>query len=530
MLYFIPAWYQEGKWSENEQNWHVRRMRTEFDDTVKQIQLFHRGGVYPYQIMLLSFTPNFRHFLHRQGVYHAPYWSCFDAMQCIRRRKARVLSFHNLSWPEDIEFVHTSFVIVAMLKGKKYAQIEFGEDGNPIRIDIYKDEKINRCNIYDDRGFVSSSILYDGGKSVYQDYYTENGIWKLRCYENDGHVEINPKHPDYLLTYRGQEQTKRFSALKYDSMEKVIQEVLTAYLKLTDQGDIFCAAMHERHAALLRDVLKKRRLILSFFEDRYSVRKHPEMIDMVENADYIIADSQKSLMRIRRESAGLARKIMDISPYDSRIDLGVSQQLSVQKILVPVDGMKDELFAELIRHLGEYLLSHGDARIHLFTRDAAWNKKQLLLERTRRCLKDAGLEEGWALEKEEGVTENNLDMEGSVPIKFYVEQCVDELTVNKCMREQRLIVDLRDAREVYLQITAISIGVPQIVRHESEFVEEGGNGIVLKKIRDLPSALDYYLDGLANWNDAKISSYELGKRYRTDKLIEKWKEVIDFVG
>lgn len=269
---------------------------------------------------------------------------------------------------------------------------------------------------------------------------------------------------------------------------------------------------------------------MSFFEDRYSVRKHPEMIDMVENADYIIADSQKSLMRIRRESAGLARKIMDISPYDSRIDLGVSQQLSVQKILVPVDGMKDELFAELIRHLGEYLLSHGDARIHLFTRDAAWNKKQLLLERTRRCLKDAGLEEGWALEKEEGVTENNLDMEGSVPIKFYVEQCVDELTVNKCMREQRLIVDLRDAREVYLQITAISIGVPQIVRHESEFVEEGGNGIVLKKIRDLPSALDYYLDGLANWNDAKISSYELGKRYRTDKLIEKWKEVIDFVG
>ena len=63
MLYFIPSWYQEDSWSENEQKWYVRRLHTEFDDTVKQIQLFHRSGAYPYKIMLLSFAPNFRHFL-----------------------------------------------------------------------------------------------------------------------------------------------------------------------------------------------------------------------------------------------------------------------------------------------------------------------------------------------------------------------------------------------------------------------------------------------------------------------------------
>ena len=85
MLHFIPAWYQQNTWHENEQKWYVRRMHTEFDDTVKQIQLFHRNKVYPYQILLLSFSPNFRHFLHRQGVYHAPYWSCFDAIQEITK-------------------------------------------------------------------------------------------------------------------------------------------------------------------------------------------------------------------------------------------------------------------------------------------------------------------------------------------------------------------------------------------------------------------------------------------------------------
>ena len=87
-------------------------MHTEFDDTVKQIQLFHRNKVYPYQILLLSFSPNFRHFLHRQGVYHAPYWSCFDAIQEVKRKKAVLLSFHNMKWPPHVEFVYTPFVMV----------------------------------------------------------------------------------------------------------------------------------------------------------------------------------------------------------------------------------------------------------------------------------------------------------------------------------------------------------------------------------------------------------------------------------
>ena len=211
MLYFIPAWYQKNEWNENEQNWYARRTHSEFDDTVKHIQLFHRSGAYPFQLMLLSFAPNFRHFLHRQSVFHAPYWSCFDAIQEIRRKKVRMLSFHNLNWPAHIEFVYTPFVVMAQLNGEKYAQIEFGEDGNPIQIDMYQNGQIQRRNIYDDRGFVASTILYEAAKPLYQDYLTEKGIWKMRYFYSDGHVEINPKSPNYLLLTKETEQTKPFS-------------------------------------------------------------------------------------------------------------------------------------------------------------------------------------------------------------------------------------------------------------------------------------------------------------------------------
>ncbi len=505
-------------------------MHTEFDDTVKQVQLFHRNKAHPYRIMLLSFAPNFRHFLHRQGVYHAPYWSCFDAIQEVKRKKAMVLSFHNLAWPEGVEFVYTPFVVLAMLKKEKFAQIDFGEDGNPIRVDLFQGGKLQRRNFYDDRGFVSSTAIYEGEQPLYQDYLTEDGVWKLRQFHGDGHVEVNGECPTYLLQYQGEEQVKQFSKLTYGSMEQVIYEVLASYLGLTDAQDIFCVAMHGQHAGLLGKALKDKKLILSFFEDRFPLSDHPEAFGMVEGADYLVVDSEKNAGRLRQEPGLQFRAVMAIPPYDSRVDIGISQQFSVQKILVPVDGIEGGAFFDLIASLGKYLLANEKACIHLFTRRAEYDRKETVLGRAQEGLRRAGLEEGWAAEEEEQVSENNLELSEEVPVRFFVEQCVDELSVSKCMREQRLLVDMRKVPELYLQITAISIGIPQIVRTGNEFAEHGKNSIVLQRPEQLQEALDYYLKGVRNWNQAMVCSYELVKEYTTEKLLGKWREVLGSVG
>lgn len=531
MLYFIPAWYQLNEWCENEQSWLEQRAYTEFDDTVKQIQLFHRSKVYPYQILLLSHAPNFRHFLHRQGVYRAPYWSCFDAIQEVKRKKAAVLSFHHLKWPEGIEFIYTPFVVVAMLGNEKYAQVDFGEDGNPIRIDLYKDNQVYRRNLYDDRGFISATILYENEKLLYQDYLMEDGTWKLRHFKEDGHVEINPKCPEYLLQYQGKEYTKTFFRLAYGNMEQVIREVLMSYLRLTKEKDVFCVAMHERHISTLKKALVGKKLILSFLSDRKINSENVEVRALVEEADYIIADSGENLRKIKNKFGSFIKNCIAIPPYDSRMDSGISQQFNVQKILVAIDDVTEKGFSILVHLLGKYLLVNENARIHLFTRKAEYDRKQKILEQVRMELEKAGMEDGWAAEESDGqVSENNLNLEETVPVKFFVEQCVDELAVSKCMREQRLFVDLRTVPELYLQITAISFGIPQIVRTKTEFVEQGKNGIILKNVSMLSAALDFYLGGLKNWNHARVCSYEVVKEYTTDKLLEKWKEVMGSVG
>lgn len=531
MLYFIPAWYKEREWCENEQSWRVKRMYSEFDDTVKQIQLFHRSGGYDYQIMLLGFAPNFRHFLHRQGVFRVPYWSCFDAIQEVRRKKASVLSFGDLDWPEGIEFLYTPFVVVAMLGKEKYAQIDFAEDGNPIWIELYQNGMIIRRDLFDDRGFTSSMVYYENGRPVYQDYLTEDGIWKLRHYYQDGHVEMNGGCPGYLLEYKGSRAVRQFSRMAYGNMDQVICEVLVSYLGLTDTRDVFCIAMHNLHAGLLGRALRGKKRILSFYNDRYQFTEDPDELEMIRNADYMVVDSKDNAEKLQRMLQIPAERLKAIPPYDTRVDEGISLQSGFQKLLMAVDGLDQHTFGEIIRILSGYLPQKKGVRVHLFTRDARYDSKQRLLMQTQAELAKNGMPEEWAGEAANDiVSENGLEEEGKIPVFFVPEQCVDELSVSKCMREQWLLLDLREVPELYLQINAISFEIPQIVRKKTEFIVDGGNGIILNKLERLPQVLDYYLDGLEHWNEAKVYSYEISKKYTTERLLEMWGEVMDSVG
>ncbi|MEE0955841.1 MAG: accessory Sec system glycosyltransferase Asp1, partial [Eubacterium sp.] len=47
MLYFIPAWYHGNDWKEFEQVWYLPKKHSEFDETVKQVQLFNRRQIMP---------------------------------------------------------------------------------------------------------------------------------------------------------------------------------------------------------------------------------------------------------------------------------------------------------------------------------------------------------------------------------------------------------------------------------------------------------------------------------------------------
>ena len=532
MLYFVPAWYKQNTWSENEQLWYRRRMKSEFDETIKQITLFHRNVEVDYQIINLSFSPNFRHFLHRQGMYRAPYWSCFDAIAQVRRTKAAVLSYQDIKWPQGVEFVYSPFAIVAFLKGEKFAKVEFGEDGNPISIDMYEKGKISRRNYYDDRGFVAGSVVYEDGVPLYQDYLMENGIWKLRHYVSDGHVEVNGAYPNYDMVAEDGRKELPFTKSCYDSLDEVIEEVLMAYIGNTKPKDKFFVAAHPLHIDILGRCLLGKSIVLTFFEDRFDYSKIDNIRNFIKQSSYVITDSKKTSELIKQNLGMTDFNITDISPYDTRMDFGISRQLEVQNIFLPIDGISANEFERIIKEVAGYLAKNELARVHLFSRDATWGREDEIRKELIGILNKYEFDSRWALpEGVQPVSENNIDTEeiDEVTQRFFIDICVDERTISKCINEQRVILDLRNTTDVFVFITAISKGVPRISMSRDQFFEHKKNGYLIQDYSKIEESISFYLDSMENWNEALVACYEIGKEYTTKNLIDSWRRVLDVV-
>ncbi len=538
MLYFVPAWYKQNKWCENEQVWYTRRMKSEFDETIKQITLFHRNVDVQYRILVLGYSPNFRHFLHRQGMYRSKYWSCFDAIAQVRRKKVAVLSYHDIKWPKGIEFVYSPFAILALRDGFKYAQVEFSEDGNPISIDMYLDGKICRRNYYDDRGFVSSTVIFENGVEIYQDYLSENGIWKIREFKNNGHVIVNQEHPFYDIASDDENGKakkpveKLFEKIMYDSLEEVIKEVFASYVSYTSANDCFFVAVHPLHIDMVGNVLKDRLVVASFFENRFDFSQTAQIAGFLEKADNIITDSDYTSQIIKdnlgKIESGKSLNITDIPPYDTRMDFGISSQLKVQNILVPIDGLSEEIFLQILTALADYLSINDLARVHLFTRDASWGHEDRIKQSVAGMLTDLGYATEWVIPgDDEEVLESDPDEKvNKIQQRFFIDICVDERTISKCINEQRVILDMRHTMDVFLYVTAISKGVPRISMIADQFLEPDKNGLVIDDFSDIGRSLAYYLDSFENWNQALVACYEIGQEYTTAVLLKKWRKVL----
>lgn len=287
--------------------------------------------------------------------------------------------------------------------------------------------------------------------------------------------------------------------------------------------------MDDQHGRLIRRKLLDKKVILSFFEKRYELGsvKHDDI--MLNYANYIVTDSKVNTNKIEDYLGKKLRNVVDITPYDTRKDMGISQHLTVQKVLVPIDDIKQEDLENAVVKFAEYCEENKNARIYMLTRKAEYNKPQLIINNVKDILERNGYDPELATVEESNTSETRMDEFGKVQPKFFAVQCVDELSVSKCIREQRLIVDLRESAKLYSQISGLTFGIPQIVRSETQYVQHNENGYVLENVDDLPKILDYYLGRLENWNRAQVKSFEIGESYTTKKLIAQWKEVIKFI-
>lgn len=85
---------------------YQKRQYTDFDDMISLMTMHSKNNV-DYQLMILSFSPYLRTFLHRYDLFETNYWSVFDDIQGVSHQTPQAIDYRDLAWPENTEFIFT---------------------------------------------------------------------------------------------------------------------------------------------------------------------------------------------------------------------------------------------------------------------------------------------------------------------------------------------------------------------------------------------------------------------------------------
>lgn len=502
MFYFIPSWKKENhSFQSMITPWYQNLGYVEFDDTVHQIRMFFQEQIST-AILICTYFPQLRYFLHQQNIFEVPYISVFDEMQGITEESMNVVTLSDFYWEETDEFIHTPFLIVVKRQGDLYAKVDFGEDGNIIYISYYEQNQMSKRYYMDDRGFISSICYYQDDSELYQEYLNLQGEWQFREYKlkNDSHVEINP-----LSDYS-------FQNTYYPSIEALVKEVLVHYLRPMYSQDILVVAMDKSNYMLVEGVDFSAKLVLSFF----SQRPHAEHLESL-NADLMIVDTMKKKQWLQSQ-LGSKTEIYEITSFDTRLTLGKSQQMKELEILFMIDDLEIEEVKTYINRIIYKMVTNKNIILTL----ASYRNAHLLSEYEQHA------QELWdscqLQEMDEGIDVLGLQVEKTYPIKavaFY-----KEADIIKQLEHTRLIIDLSKEPHTFIQIAAISTGIPQINNVYSDYVVNYENGLIMQEKQEIDEVIDFYLLNLSNWNKALVYSIQMAEQYSSTAIVEKWQQLL----
>ena len=179
-------------------------------------------------------------------------------------------------------------------------------------------------------------------------------------------------------------------------------------------------------------------------------------------------------------------------------------------------------------------LMQQDKRIELILSGYASNSKSMdklnylkdrildTLRITENDVQTVGTAENQLQDEESQDTLRNIEL--FKRIEFYRIDSENDL-VSK-LNFVRLIIDMGEDADLYLQIAGISAGIPQINSVPNPYIEHQKNGLIVSDSLELKQALEYYLVGLKRWNEALV--YAAGKivQYSSDNLVNLWKDAL----
>ncbi|MBF0714051.1 accessory Sec system protein Asp1 [Gemella sp. GH3] len=515
MFYFIASWYSnDKKWEDNVNVWYRNNENMEFDDIVNQLRMFNKEQENT-ELIVLNYSPNLRSFLHRQDLLEIAYYSIFDDIQQIKTNSISNINYKDFNWGDNVEYIYTPFLVVVNKNNKLYANIDLSNEGNIIYITFFDNDKITKKYVFDDRGFISSILYFENEVEKYKDYLNEEGIWQIR--ENiidNGKVLINPLFKD------------NFNKKEYNNIEELIFEKLEHYLAKSSSEDTILIAADERHNDLVCRANNNANLVFSFFEDRFTFANY--FPDYFKTANLFIADNeftQKNLIN-NLSKYNVYKDVYHVTPYDTRLRLGTSQRKKELIIYLLVDTISQQELKDIINIIFKEMLDNKNINLALGTYEKNGYTENSIVELVNEIISiNEYFQEHIIFQQEDDkVAENQLEEKIKDNVKLAVINT--EIDLIKELEYVRLIVDLGDKPDLFTQIAGISAGIPQVNKVVTSYVDHKKNGYVLSRKEQLVSAINYYFEGLSNWNKSLVYSVDKLIEYTSDNIIRNIKNYI----
>ncbi|MBZ5979106.1 MAG: accessory Sec system protein Asp1 [Leuconostoc gelidum] len=524
MIYFIPNWQS------------LSVGPTDFDDIVHQLKMFQENGV-AVELLLPTYLPNIRYQLSKQGLDNIKYWSVFDYLQNVENVVGLPMTLDALNFPKNTEFIYTPTCTIAMVSDVTVAKIYYSEFGFVNQVVYFKNNIMVKKIIFDDRGFASSSIFFDNGIKT-----------KINYFDDQNNIKIQQNILPNQLSTESLSET-----VSFNSMEDLIINSLEKHLQrnIGQHTLIISASLHNNYLTKLSSL--NYRMIISFFSNRFDFENKDALRKYLSVANAVVVDTRFSKSRV--EEAYKFEKIennqftlQELPPFDTKLKLGDSQSSKLYKIYWYIDDIPAEQSAIVTQVLIDNILekknlsllitSHSREKINsamqqmfLFTKkfyqvnedsfiyQSAWNEMN---DDSENKLTSS------ELENIEGMQEWQDAVEAiSMMQRLEGKLIISEHDVITGLQNARIVLDLNQTLDVYLQISSLSVGLPQINMRESPYVIQEKNGMIITDVNQLEDALAYYLDILQHWNEALVYNVAQIEKYSGKNNVQRWIQLVE---
>lgn len=146
--------------------------------------------------------------------------------------------------------------------------------------------------------------------------------------------------------------------------------------------------------------------------------------------------------------------------------------------------------------MSQYVSQHEQTIIHLLTRLNENDIQQWLRDEIDQLNALLNVEEEEFSPEVQDILQTELEEDEIEKVKLIYVPFEEDLM--KELSQLRVIVDLNQEPDLYLQISSISAGVPQINRRETDYVDDKLNGLIIDNIQQLRVALNYFINNLKN--------------------------------